>query len=54
VTGPNVPAGTVVVSHDSDDQLTLSQPVGGAGGTASFAFHHDESNYCVHFSMDVQ
>jgi hypothetical protein len=54
VTGPNVPAGTVVVSHDSDDQLTLSQPVGGAGGTASFSLHHDEYNYCVHFSMDVQ
>lgn len=51
--GPNVPPGTVVVSHDSDDQLTLSQPVG-ASGRSGLSFHHDEANFCVHFAMDVQ
>lgn len=54
VTGPHVPPGTVVISHDSDDQLTLSQPLTGAATTASFGFRHDEYNYCVHFAMDVQ
>jgi hypothetical protein len=54
VTGPNVQAGTVVASHDSDQQLTLSQPLTGAATAVGFAFHHDEYNYCVHFVMDVQ
>lgn len=53
VTGPALPAGTIVASHDSNDQLTLSAPWPGASGNASLAFRHDAYNYCVHFAMDV-
>jgi hypothetical protein len=53
VTGPSVPAGLVVVSHDTDDHLTLSAPWAGASGVVMLTFHHDEHNYCVHFSMDA-
>jgi hypothetical protein len=51
VTGPGVPADTIVASHDNDGQITLSAPWTGAGGTVMLAFRHDERNYCVHFSM---
>ncbi len=51
VSGAGLPMDTIVVSHDSDDQLTLSAPWPGASGTASLSYHHDERNFCVHFSM---
>jgi hypothetical protein len=51
VTGPGVPADTVVASHDNDGQLTLSAPWPGASGPVMLSFRHDERNYCVHFSM---
>jgi hypothetical protein len=54
VTGAGVAADTIVVSHDTDDQLTLSSPWAGASGTAMLSFRHDAYNYCVHFAMDVQ
>jgi hypothetical protein len=53
ITGTGVPADTIVASHDSDDQVTLSAPWPGPSGTVMLAFHHDEHNYCVHFSMDA-
>jgi hypothetical protein len=43
----------IVAKHDSDDQVTLSTPWTGATGKVSLAFHHDEHNYCVHFSLPV-
>jgi hypothetical protein len=54
VTGADVAADTVVVSHDSDDQLTLSSPWAGASGTVMLSFRHDMHNYCVHFAMDAE
>jgi hypothetical protein len=51
VTGPGLPAGVIVRTHDSDDNLTLSTPWPGPSGKATLSFHHDEHNYCVHFSM---
>jgi hypothetical protein len=51
VSGMGLPTGAIVVSHDSDDQLTLSVPWAGASGTASLSYHHDERNFCAHFSM---
>jgi hypothetical protein len=44
-------ADTVVLSYDSATQLTLTAPWSGATGTAALAMHHDEYNYCVHFTM---
>ena len=54
VTGAGVAADTIVVSHDSNDQLTLSSPWAGASGTVMLSFQHDMHNYCVHFAMDVE
>jgi hypothetical protein len=51
VTGPGVPNDTIVQRHDSDDQLTLSTPWPAASGAATLSFHHDERNFCVHFSL---
>ena len=42
---------TIVSSHDSDDQLTLSTPWPGQGGSAQLTFRYDLYNYCVHFSQ---
>jgi hypothetical protein len=53
VTGPSAPKDLVVASHDSDDHLTLSAPWPGPTGGVMLTFHHDEHNYCVHFSMDA-
>ena len=50
VTGPGVPTDTIVQRHDSDDQLTLSTPWPAASGAVKLSFHHDERNFCVHFS----
>ncbi len=54
VAGPGVPADTMVVSHVSDDALTLSAPWPGATGKVMLSFRHDHRNYCVHFAMDAQ
>jgi hypothetical protein len=51
VSGAALPTNAIVVSHDSDDQLTLSVPWAGASGMETFSYHHDERNFCVHFSM---
>ena len=53
VTGTNLAAGTVVLTADTNSQLTLSAPWTGATGTTMLSFHHDERNYCVHFAMPV-
>jgi len=53
VSGAGVAAGTVVVSHVSDDALALSNAWSGASGQATLSFHHDERNYAVHFTMPV-
>ena len=53
VSGSGFAKGTVVLSHDSDDQLTLSAPWTGASGAAMLSMHHDEHNYRVHFAMTV-
>jgi hypothetical protein len=44
--------GTRVVAINAD-ALTLSSPWSGPTGMAELAFHHDQHNYCVHFSVDV-
>jgi len=51
VSGAGIAADTIVMSHDTDDQLTLSAPWLAATGQVSLAFHHDAWNFCVHFSM---
>lgn len=51
VSGTRVPANTIVVSQDSDSQVSLSAPWPGATGSISLSMHHDEHNYCVPFSM---
>jgi hypothetical protein len=53
VSGPGVPADTVVIAKASDDALTLSQAVSGPGGPAALSFHHDQRNYCVQFEIPV-
>ncbi len=54
VEGVGVPPDTVVLTHDTDDQLTLSTPWPSATSKVMLKMHHDERNYCVHFSMDEQ
>ena len=51
VAGSAIPRGTLVLSQDSDDQLTLSAPWPGPSGKVSLSFNHEEWNFCVHFSM---
>jgi hypothetical protein len=53
VSGGSLSPTAIVVSQDSDDQITLSEPWQGASGTAELSFHHDLYNYCVHFALDV-
>lgn len=53
VSGGSLSANAIVLSQDSDDQLTLSEPWTGASGTVELSFHHDLYNYCVHFALDV-
>jgi hypothetical protein len=52
LSGTGVAPGTVVVSRDSDDQLTLSAPWAGDSARIQVAFHHGQANFCVHFAMD--
>ena len=54
VSGADVPADTIVVSHDDNDHLTLSSPWAGASGTVMLSFRHDSYNYAVHFAMDAE
>jgi hypothetical protein len=54
LSGVGVVPKLVVVSHDSDDQLTLSAPWSGPSGQVKIAYHHGQANYCVHFAMDEQ
>jgi hypothetical protein len=51
LTGAGIAADTVVLSRDSNDQLTLGAPWMAASGRVSASFHHSQANYCVHFSM---
>jgi hypothetical protein len=51
VTGTDVPADTIVLTQDSNDQLTLSAPWPKASGRVKLSYRHDERNFCVHFSM---
>ena len=53
VSGPGVPAGTVVIAKSSDEAMTLSQSFTGQDGAASLSFHHDQRNYCVQFELPV-
>jgi hypothetical protein len=53
VSGPGLPDGVVVLSQESDERVTLSEPWPGQTGTVELTFRHDHSNYCVHFSMPV-
>jgi hypothetical protein len=50
VTGPGVPADTVVIGKSGDAALELSRPVD-KGGAAMLSFHHDLRNYAVHFEL---
>jgi hypothetical protein len=52
LSGTGVAPGVVVLSHDSDDQLTLSAPWSGDSARISASYHHGQANYCVHFAMD--
>lgn len=54
VTGQNIASDTIVQSHDTDDQLTLSAAWSGPTSKVALEMHHDERNWCVHFSMDEQ
>jgi len=49
-----LPAGTVVLRKNSNQQMTLSTPWPGPTGTADLTFHHDQHNYCVQFEMSVE
>lgn len=53
VNGPGLPEGVVVVSQDSDERVTLSEPWSAETGIVELTFQYDHSNYCVHFSMPV-
>jgi hypothetical protein len=52
LSGTGVAPGAVVVSHDSDDQLTLSAPWPGDSARINASYHHGQANYCVHFALD--
>lgn len=51
LSGSGVAPGTVVVSHDSDNQLTLSAPWSGDSARIPISYHHGQANYCVHFAL---
>lgn len=52
VDAPGLPKGTRVVAI-KPDALTLSAPWSGPSGGVELVFHHDQHNYCVHFSLEV-
>jgi hypothetical protein len=49
---PDTMTSAVVLSRDSNDQLTLSAPWSGASGQIKLAYHHGQANFCVHFALD--
>jgi len=51
LSGSGVAPGAVVVSRDSDDQLTLSAPWSGDSARLKISYHHGQANYCVHFAI---
>lgn len=51
LSGTGVPEDTIVQSRESNDQLTLATPWSGASGRITASFHHEQANFCVHFSM---
>lgn len=51
LSGAGVPADTIVQSRDSNDQLTLATPWSAPSGRITASFHHEQANYCVHFSL---
>jgi hypothetical protein len=60
VTGSGLSSGTIVIGNTQttnsptvSDTLMLSSKWTGITGTAQLSFHHDQRNYCVHFSMPV-
>ena len=52
VEAAGLPRGTSVVAINAG-ALTLSSPWSGPTGVAELAFHHEQRNYCVHFSLEV-
>jgi hypothetical protein len=54
VTGPGAPEDLVVLSQDSDNQLTLSKVWPGESGVVNLTFRHNQRNYAVHFAMPVE
>jgi hypothetical protein len=52
VEAASLPKGTSVVAINAD-ALSLSSRWSGPTGVAELAFHHDQHNYCVHFSLEV-
>jgi hypothetical protein len=52
VSGTGLAPDTIITLINADT-LTLSAPWTGASGMAELSLHHDESNYCVIFSMAV-
>jgi hypothetical protein len=51
LSGTGIPADTVVQSRESNDQLTLATPWSAVSGRITATFHHEQANFCVHFSM---
>jgi hypothetical protein len=51
LSGTGVPTDTIVQSRESNDQLTLATPWSAASGRITASFHHEQANFCVHFSM---
>lgn len=41
-----------VLTHDTDDQLTLGAPWPGPTGSVKLSYHHGQANWCVHFALD--
>jgi hypothetical protein len=54
VTGASLAAGAIISNRISDTQLALSNPWGGATGTASLTFWYDLSNYCQAFIAPIK
>lgn len=51
LSGTGIPADAVVQSRESNDQLTLATPWSAVSGRITATFHHEQANFCVHFSM---
>lgn len=51
LTGNGVAPDTQVLARISNDELELAAPWAGPSGRTTASFHHNQANYCVHFSM---